>query len=379
MVSGGILTRSVIEQRSSQLSVTLARVFHLSESGLDVAIQALRTDPDYTGASYTELGNRLGGYAIEVVPEGPSRRIIRSTGFYPENNPAAFDYAARTIEAVVQMTKGAGPGYGVLGVRSVRFDGWGHDGTNTTDDRTGMTVDSYDSRQGAYVKGSSASLRVCTNANEPRAVTLIGGVTINGDVLLGPGSDPQTTLWRVPEKWNSISGTVSVADVGLPVESVEMPVLPDGGQLSISGHEVVSLPGGLYRFHDMQIAGHGRLVFTGPAEVYVEEDVRISGNGEIDTAAQLPTNLALYVRGAQVSISGDASLFAKLIAPDATVEISGNGDLYGPVIGREIVVHGRGEIHYDAALNLYDEALNSPRTGDPLQTVLLSWREVEER
>lgn len=376
MLSGGMLTRSVIEQRSSRLSVDVARVFHLSESGLDVAIQALRTDPHYTGASYTALGNRLGGYAIEVAPDGPSRRMIRSTGFYPSNNPTAIDYAARTIETVVQVTKGTGPGYGVLGVQSVWFDGWDHVNIRK-EGRRSLRVDSYDSRRGPYPEGAAnGNLRICTNGHEEKAVALVGGVTIHGDIVLGPGSDPETTLWRVPEQWTSISGSVSVADMEAPMETVEIPMLPDGGRLSISGHEVVTLAGGLYRFHDMRISGNGTLVFTGPAEVYVEEDVQISGKGEIDTASQLPTNLALYVKGTHVSISGDADLFAKLVAPNATVEISGNGDLYGAVMGREIIARGRGDIHYDEALNLYDEALNPPRRGDPFRVSILSWREA---
>ncbi len=371
-----MLTRSVIEQRASHSSLSLARAFHLSESGVDLAIHELRVDPNYTGVMYTDLGTGSGGYSIEVISDGLSSWIIRSTGFYPSNDPTAVDYAARTIETVVRVTKGTGPGYGVLGVQSVRFDGWGHGGIRR-EGRSSMKVDSYDSQRGPYTReGADGNLRVCTNGHEERAVALVGGVTINGDIVLGPGSDPDKTLWQVPKQWTSIGGSVSVAELEAPIELVEMPMLPNGGHLSISGHEVVTLPGGLYRFHDVQISGNGTLIFTGPAEVYVEEDVQISGKGEIDTASQLPANLALYVRGAHVSISGDADVFAKLVASNATVDISGNGDLYGAVTGREIIVRGRGDIHYDEALNLYDEALNPPRRGDPFRVSILSWREA---
>jgi len=126
----------------------------------------------------------------------------------------------------------------------------------------------------------------------------------------------------------------------------------------------------------VQISGNGTLLFTGPAEVYIEEDVHISGRGGIHTAAQLPTNLALYVKGTHVSIGGDADLFAKVVAPNARVNISGNGDLYGAVTGREIIVRGHGNIHYDEARNLYDEALNPPRRDDPFRVSILSWREA---
>ena len=61
----------------------------------------------------------------------------------------------------------------------------------------------------------------------------------------------------------------------------------------------------------------------------------------------------------------------------APILFPGNGDLYGAVTGREIVVHGRGNIHYDEALNLYDEALNPPDSRDPLRATVLSWRELD--
>lgn len=376
MLSGGMLTRSVVEQRASRSSLSLARAFHLSESGVDLAIHELRADPNYTGAGYADFGTGSGGYSIDVIPDGLSSWVIRSTGFYPSNDPTAVDYAARTIETVVRVTKGIGPGYGVLGVQSVRFDGWGHDDIRRGG-RSSMKVDSYDSQRGPYTReGADGNLRICTNGYEEKVIALVGGVTINGDIVLGPGSDPDKTLWQVPKQWTSIRGSVSVAELEAPIELVEMPMLPDGGHLSLSGHDVVTLPGGLYRFHDLQISGNGTLLFTGPAAVYVEEDVQISGAGRIDTASHLPTDLALYARGAHVSISGDADLFAKVVAPNATVEISGNGDLYGAITGREIIVRGRGDIHYDEALNLYDEALNPPRRSDPFRVSILSWREA---
>ena len=369
--SAVMLTRSVVEGRAGLRSANQARAFYLGEAAVDLAIQALRTNPVYAGTAYTTLGNGLGGYSVEVAPDGPTLRVIRATGFYPSNDPAALGYSAKTIESVVQIAQVPGPGYGVLGDRSVQFEGWEAEGEE------GMMLDSYDSRSGPYgSSGLGANVRLCTNEQEEEAIALMGQVTIRGDVVLGPGSDPEKTLWQMPKSWILIGGVVSVAETEAPVEPVDMPTLPDGGRLHISGHEVVTLPGGLYRFRGMHISGQGQLVFTGPVQVYVEEDVHISGNG-ITTADQLPPNLTLYVKGSHVSISGDADLFATLHAPYATIEISGNGDLYGALTGREVFVHGRGDIHYDEALNSYDTALNPPRDHDPLQVTTLSWRELD--
>jgi len=367
MVSGSMLTRSLVEQRASLTSMNGTVALALAEAGLDVAIQALRTNPNYAGTAYQEFGKNLGGYTVQVVPDGSSRWIIQATGFYPSNPTNLLGTTTTTVMATVQRVKIAGPGHGVLGDRSVRFDG-------LDDDE--VRVDSYDSRQGTYSsQGSSGHVRVTTNEFRDRAITLLGKVVIMGDVVLGPGSDPEVTLRRLPNAWTSISGSVIVAKTTAPVEPVELPSLPERGRLQISGNEVVTLPGGLYRFRDIHISGKGQLVFTGPAEVYVEQRLQVGGSG-VETAQQRPTNLSFYVKGSRVVLNSDTDLFAKITAPYATVEISGNGDVYGAVIGRDVVVRGGADIHYDQAVSLYDEALNPPSTGDPAQVSVLSWREV---
>ncbi len=360
------LTGSTVEERASLRSLNSSRVSHLADAGLDVAIQALRSNPRYAGTEYTDLGSGSGGYAVHVTRDGPSRWLIRATGFYPSSDPAAFGYAATTIEAVVQAGKRPGPGYGILGDRSVQFESGGADEAS---------LDSYDSRQGPST-GGRANTRLCTNAHQARAIALLGRVAIRGDVVLGPQSDPDETLWRSPKRWTSIHGSVSVAQAKAALEPVEIPLLPDRGSLSLSGYDVVALPGGLYRFRDIRMTGKSHLVFTGPAQVYVDHEIQIAG-GRISTFDNLPPNLALYVTGSQVSINADDAIFAKVNAPYASVELSGNGDLYGAVEGRDILVRGQVDIHYDEALSLYDEALNPSRRGDPLEITLLSWRESD--
>ena len=264
------------------------------------------------------------------------------------------------------MHKAAGTGSGVVGDRSVRFEGWGDD-----------TVSSHDSRQGPdSLGGAEVNLSVRTNEKKARAISLIGGVTIVGDIILGPESDPEETLWMTPKAWSSIRGSVTVATVKLPLEPVEIPLLSDSGRLWVSGHEAVTLPGGLYRFRDIRISGKGQLVFTGPTQVYVEQDMEIGGNG-ISTTTNLPSDLAFYIKGERVSISGNANLFAKLNAPYAAVDISTRGSIYGMIIGRDVVIHGSANIQYDEALNIYDEALNPPGKTEPVQIAVLSWREVD--
>ncbi len=368
-VSGVGLISSAVDQGIVLRSLNRTRALHLSEAGLDLAIRRLQANPDYTGEAYAPLSDPVGGYTILVTPDGPSDRLVQITGFSPSNDPNSRGYSTATIEAMVRLSKLAGPGYGVMGEESVRMDGFGDGET--------PKLDSYDSRQGPYnPQTARANVRLGTNANAERSMTLTGPVTIRGDVVLGPGSDPAQTLWMAPKEWVTIEGSVSVSSQRLPLESVELPMLSDEGFLHIAGHDVVTLPGGQYRFRTIHITGNGQLVFTGPAEVYVEEDVHISGNG-IRTADQLPPNLTFYVTGEKVVVQGRTDLYAKIVAPHASVELSGDVGLFGQASGREVVVTGGSVIHYDEALNVYDEALNPSRDSDLLRATLLSWSEVD--
>lgn len=368
-VSGAGLISSAVDQGIVLRSLNRVRALHLSEAGLDLALRNLQANPDYTGAAYALLSDQVGGYMIQVTPQSPSDRLIQITGFSPSDDPTSRGYSTATIEAMVRLSQLAGPGYGIMGEESVRIEGFG--------DHEAPKLDSYNSRQGPYDSQTArANVRLGTNANAERSMALTGPVTIRGDVVLGPGSDLSSTLWMAPKEWVTIEGSVSVSSQRLPSESVEMPLLPDEGRLHIAGHEVVTLPGGQYRFHEIHITGNGQLVFTGPAEVYVEEDVHISGNG-IRTADQLPPNLTLYVAGEKVVVHGKTDLYAKIVAPHAAVALSGNACLFGQASGREVIVNGGSAIHYDEALNLYDVTLNPPREDDDLEASVLSWREVD--
>jgi len=367
VLGGGMLTLSTIEQRASERAARLAKAMFLAESGIDQAILALRTDPRYAGSGYTELGNQSGGYLIQVTSDGPSRWIIQSHGVFPQNDPRAFGYTAKAVEVVLETFTRGGPGYGILGNEGVRFNGGGHEV---------VSIDSYDSRRGLYDHAQArANVRVATNANTDRAMTLVGKIDLKGELVVPAGCDPERILWQTPTTNDALLASVKIANGKVPVEPVELPGLQSLGRLQITGDETVTLEGGVYLFDEIHIAGKGRLEFTGPAEVYVKGDIQISGNG-MATASSLPPNLTLYVTGSRVAISGKTRLFAKITAPHAEVDISGESELYGAVSGRHITVHGNCAVHYDEALNLYDEALNPSREGDPFEVNVLMWREV---
>jgi hypothetical protein len=64
-----------------------------------------------------------------------------------------------------------------------------------------------------------------------------------------------------------------------------------------------------------------------------------------------PPNLTLVYLGTdQLTLNGTADMKAKIIAPNAIVDISGNFDFYGSVLAKEIVMTGSSSIHFDEDL-----------------------------
>ena len=57
-------------------------------------------------------------------------------------------------------------------------------------------------------------------------------------------------------------------------------------------------------------------------------------------------------------MAGNGALKAAVYAPNGSVQINGNGDVMGSVVGREVIITGNANFHYDEALA--QEAGNTP-------------------
>ena len=149
-----------------------------------------------------------------------------------------------------------------------------------------------------------------------------------------------------------------------------------GDSFALSGNNTITVPSGTYHFKDFGISGNAHVTVSGPAsfhinrdfsvtgnatllltsatEIYIDDDFDLSGNGIVNQS-MTPNNLKIFMTGALASndncrLSGNAVLYAAVFAPNADVDYTGNSDLYGFVVGREIDITGNGSIHYDEAL-----------------------------
>lgn len=253
------------------------------------------------------------------------------------------------MNVVARATAAANyPICGIIGVNSVTLGG-------------DVTVDSYDSGSGPYTPPGSDNGTVCSDGD----IALNGNVEIHGDVLCGKeaatcgdGASVTGTVTHNPAKL--VIPPVDLGDVAtnndnalIPLTSIgNDPVNDTTNEFSIGSTETLTLSAGTYYFTLLEIKAQAQIIINdGPVIIYVDGDVRITGNG-IANATQIPNNLQIFVTGSQVTVNGGPDFFGLLYAPNAVIDITGNTQFYGALVGTEIrKLHGTADIHYDEGLD----------------------------
>ena len=85
--------------------------------------------------------------------------------------------------------------------------------------------------------------------------------------------------------------------------------------------------------------------------MYVNGNIDMAGQGIVNLN-QKPEKVIVYGTDSctDVKLAGQAVLYAAIHAPKAAATFSGQADIFGSVITRNITVTGQGSIHYDESL-----------------------------
>lgn len=361
----GVFSWGISYIKSSERNKKKIVAFNIAEAGFDQAYYDVKNSNIVTfpyNGTYTSMNlnqttqdSVRGGYTTTVTDMGNNIKKIQVTGYSPALSSATEPVESRTIVGYIQNTAGGAFNYGVFAKDNVQMNG-------------NAAIDSYNSNDGAYGGvnvGSNGDLG--TDSIDEATVTMSGNVQVNGDVVTGPSSDPNTVISTSGDV--SITGTKSAA-----YESINPQIVPADaestnlGTLSIRGNTTYTLQAGSYVLSSLSITGNGSLRATGPVTLYVSGSVAIAGNG-ISTSSSKPPNMLVYVTGSSdVSLSGNGSLYAGIYAPNSDVRNTGNGELYGAVVSKTYQQSGNGNVHFD-------EALKEVEGGSP-STALLSWQET---
>ena len=363
-LSAALLTRSISEGGSSRSSTRRSQAFWLAEAGLQRALWELNHgDGNWSGwaalpisLSFTLTG--VGEYSVVITNADGNSPTITSTGFIP--SASATDHVERSITLTVNKNTKNPFSYAGFGKSSVVAAG-------------NSLFDSYDSSLGAYGGTNiGTNANIGTNGSSAGAIDINDNTVVNGGASTGPGGtvtiDPTAT----------INGTVSdncseiLPRIRIPADAS---TAPSGGDYTVSSPQ--SLSAGTYQFSSISVSGKGVLTTTGPVTLYVTGDLSVAGTGSIvvndqttiyvdgkiylagngiTNTTQTPSNLLMFSTSTNtldgVYIAGNAAFYGAVYAPNASVEIAGNGQAFGAFVADALYVPGNGQIHYDEALTV---------------------------
>lgn len=355
--------REVAFLRASENTIAQAEAFQLAESALDLAIANLEEDITYAGVAdvpYAQAGNQVGVYTVNIqTPNNndPLLKRITATGTTVARGQGMRGVATRTVTSFVRIVPRPEFEFAFFADKGITLAGSG-----------AVVIDSYNSSLGNYnQQPPTQNADVATNAVQNAVVSLEGNATIQGDVSVGPGADPNTAIYVGPN--SSISGTTGNLPASYTYETVEVPksAVPLG-DVNLSAKQTLVLDGGSYVMDSLSITGKASIQTTEPTTVYLLGNALIEGQGIVN-GDSIPKNLIIYVIGSNtLRYAGTAALYAAIYAPQSHVELYGGAGAYGAVIADTYEQGGGGNFHYD-------EDLKNRSANERPRAVVVSWQE----
>ncbi len=147
---------------------------------------------------------------------------------------------------------------------------------------------------------------------------------------------------------------------------------------------------------DISFSGQSSLnISTGASlEVFAAQNVDLTGNGVANgtnttssSTVQSPIKFKLWGTGVAsgstpytVKVAGNGVLSGVVYAPAANVQINGNGDILGSVVGNNITLVGNAAFHYDESLSDWVGGKNTSGTASESTSgkrfTIANWREL---
>ena len=382
-----VLAYEAAQAGVAQAMYNLSQDRHWNEGFSNVAVPDSTATYSLTFASpqaYYSVNNLVnfppanGYFCPATVPGGTAQLLSVGTSFLGGGKPVKRVIFA-SIKTGGQSVWGK---FALFGENSMRFVG-------------GAETDSFNSAEGSYADThSDTGGDIGTNAISAGAISLGSNVTIHGGIFAGPDGVETTVVSKGKNtsytSFDDLSQPLETPDVQAPAGSgIDIHYsgnndnyLPPGtyGSLMVSGKGNLILSSGVYVFNgevkfggtsDIVISESNGLPVTGPVVVYAKDDWDSSGNPVVNLSYR-PRYFQLYGTPDcnTMKISGVGQAYYAVYANHADVEVKGNGDLFGAVVGQTIYMNGTADIHHDIDLT---EVGPSPAGG---KAKLLGWYEL---
>lgn len=240
----------------------------------------------------------------------------------------------------------------------------------------GSYTDSYINTPPNIIRGQYKHGDVGTNSTQSCSIQISGGTLIYGKAWAGTGGNPAKVICASggSSVYNNNTGSLPVAKDMTPKTD------PGGGTsmgaLNLSNGVSKSLSAGYYRYTSINLSGGSKLTLNGQITIHVDGNLIVSNgsnvvvnsgvatiyeNGQkidITGGAMVnntkdPRNLVIYGAYAlqTVNLSGGASIYALVYAPNANISISGGQNTYGAIIGNTVNISNGSSVHFDEILS----------------------------
>ena len=243
--------------------------------------------------------------------------------------------------------------------------------------KSGTTVDGYNSLDSS---DTDADVDIGTQSTANSSIILNNGVTVEGDIIVGIGGNPDTAI----KDLGATTGDQYAATQDDPLPQITPPTLTNMGlSISAKGETVTLTPAesGKYMGIDLkndktpgilEIKGEGvvlhitgdiqlgqscEIVITEGSSLTIYCDGNITcGNGSgINTQnpPEAASTLQLYATGdteQTFDIKAKSNFTGVIYAPNANIELYAGGDAYGSIVAKNFEFKSGGNYHYDEAL-----------------------------
>jgi Flp pilus assembly protein TadG len=231
-----------------------------------------------------------------------------------------FDLSASALVTEVPATAK----YGIVAMSGVNIN-------------NAFTADSYNSSLGSYASGPNQNASIANGGsgwNISSTTDIKGklyytgsapaGGTVTGGRQALPSSPTLSTLYPMV---TTPTGTTAGGNY-------------NGGNLSLTA--------GNYSYTSFNQNAGNTLTITGNVNIYVSGNINLNG---IVNNNGIPGHLSIYnTAAAGVNIGGTGTVFALIYAPASPINLNGNAQVYGAMIGTSFNSGGGTQVHVDEAL-----------------------------
>lgn len=342
--------RYIAAMTSTQIAARSA-----ADAGLTMALHEMNntlwSDSTLPSAGDVPLPNSRAYYSYSVAPNAVGGYTITSTG--------ACDRETRNVYAMTRRT--AFWNYAIAVEDSIAF-------------KSKIVI-------GVVPDGSDFTPDIRTNSIDPGAVELFPNTELPGDVVVGPGGEPESVIQVKPS--SVIHGDTYAGDTAIDFPDVVLPGGLPSPPIPWPGDPCSVLTAPYYSYSSIELGNKEKLEIRGNVVVYVAGDMRLGNDSTLYIAPN--SSLALYLASSftavnsshiingiegyedarnlrmygtetctSIRIDNSGTFYGAVYAPHAELLIRNSGAMYGAFIGNSFTMFNSGEFYYDTRLYDFD-------------------------